>query len=151
MLATAISIVAIALSAVTFGVSYRSSQVAERRARMPVLVFVYTPEGWVLRNVGNGPALNIEVAQLIVHSGQWIFPVRVPPIGRGNERLLKWLGHDNVHGFGAVYEDFLGTDENSPAGQAYTVTSRKDRNTIKLGRHLPTWPTDKSVAQWRTE
>ena len=41
MLATVVSIAAIILSAITFGLSYRASRAAERRARMPVLVFVY--------------------------------------------------------------------------------------------------------------
>ncbi len=56
MLATTVSIAAILLSGVTFGLSYRASRAAERRARIPVLVFVYDgAQGWLLRNVGNGP------------------------------------------------------------------------------------------------
>src|SRR5215469_9212280 len=103
MFATAVSIAAIVLSAVTFGVTYHASQVTERRTRMPVLVFVYSPQGWVLRNVGNGPALNVEVAQQIKsgeEAGRWIRPVRVRKIGKGNDVLLRWLDHDNVHHFG---------------------------------------------------
>jgi hypothetical protein len=154
MLATAVSITAIIISAVTFGLSYRASQTAERRTRIPVLVFMYTPQGWLLRNVGNGPALNIEVAQKIVQgeqAGHWIYPVRVPPIGKDNEILLKWLDHDNQHGLGAVYEDFLGADDDSAAGRVYTATCGKDRNTIKPGRHMRTWPATEIVAQWQTE
>jgi hypothetical protein len=78
MLATTVSIVAILLSGVTFGLSYRASRAAEQRARIPVLVFVYDgAQGWLLRNVGNGPALNIEVAQKVVRgerAGSWINP-----------------------------------------------------------------------------
>jgi hypothetical protein len=153
MLATAISIAAILLSAVTFGLSYRASGAAERRARIPVLVFVYDgPRGWLLRNVGNGPALNIEVAQKVVRgerAGSWINPVRVPPVGRDKEALLSWLGDDSSHGLGAVYEDFLSADEGA-AGRIYTVTCGNDRNAIKPGRHLPEWPESEIVAQWRT-
>ena len=151
MLATAVSIAAIVLSAITFGLSYRASKAAERRARMPVLVFVYDgTQGWLLRNVGNGPALNIEVAQKVVRddrAGSWITPVRVPPVGRDKEILLPWLGDDNLHGLGAVYEDFLSADEGS-GGRAYTMTCGNDRNVIKPGRPLPEWPESTIVAQW---
>jgi hypothetical protein len=152
MLATAVSIAAILLSAVTFGLSYRASRAAERRARIPVLVFVYDGhQGWLLRNVGNGPALNIEVAQKVIRgeqAGSWINPVRVPPIGRDKEILLSWLGGDNPHGLGGVYEDFLSADE-GVAGRTYTVTCGNDRNVIKPGRHLPEWPESEIKAQWR--
>jgi hypothetical protein len=151
MLATAASIAAILLSVVTFGLSYRASRAAERRARIPVLVFVYDgAQGWLLRNVGNGPALNIEVAQKVVRgkqAGSWIKPVRVPPIGRDKEILLSWLG-DTLNGLGGVYEDFLGADE-GVAGRTYTVTCGNDRNVIKPGRHLPEWPESEIVPQWR--
>jgi hypothetical protein len=152
LLATVVSIAAILLSAVTFAFSYRASRAAERRARMPVLVFLYDgAQGWLLRNVGNGPALNIEVAQKIVggeQAGGWINPVRVAPMGRDKEVLLSWLRDDSLHGLGAVYEDFLGADEGA-AGRAYTVTCGNDRNIVKPGRHLPKWPESEIVAQWR--
>ena len=152
MLATAVSIVAILLSGVTFGLSYRASKAAERRARIPVLVFVYdSTRGWLLRNVGNGPALNIEVAQKVVRgeqAGHWVNPVRVPPVGRDKEIPLSWLGHDNLHGLGAVYEDFLSADE-GVGGRVYSVTCGNDRNTIKPGRHLPEWTEADIVAQWK--
>jgi len=125
MLATGVSIAAILLSAVTFGLRYRASRAVDRRARSRVLVFVYDgARGWLFRNVGNGPALNIEVAQKVVRgerAGSWIDPVRVPPLGWDNEMPLSWLGDDGQQGLGAVYEDFLGADEGA-AGRTYTVT-----------------------------
>jgi hypothetical protein len=152
MLATVVSIVAILLSGVTFGLSYRASKAAERRARIPVLVFVYdSAQGWLLRNVGNGPALNIEVAQKVVRgeeAGCWVKPVRVPPVGRDKEILLSWLGHYNLDGLGAVYEDFLSADQGAGA-RAYTVTCGNDRNAIKPGRHLPEWSESEIVPEWR--
>ena len=149
-----ISIAAIIVSSVTFGLSYRASKAAERRLRIPVLVFVYDGlQGWLLRNVGNGPALNIEVAKSVVHSNQlsyWVNPVRVPPIARDKEVVLSWLGHDNLHALGAVYEDFLGADEGT-RGRVYTVTCSSDRNSIAPGRHLPVWPEAEIVASWHSE
>ena len=110
---------------------------------MPVLVFLYDgAQGWLLRNVGNGPALNIEVAQKIIggeQAGDWINPVRVAPMGRDKEVLLSWLRDDSLHGLGAVYEDFLGADEGA-AGRQNPVTCGNDRNIVKPGRHLPKWP-----------
>ena len=48
----------------TFVVNYRASAAAERRGRMPVLVFRQrTASGVVVDNVGNGPAMNIIFAQ----------------------------------------------------------------------------------------
>jgi hypothetical protein len=117
-----------------------------------VLVFVYDGlRGWLLRNVGNGPALNIEVAQGVVHGNQpshWVNPVRVPPIARDKEVVLSWLGHDNLHALGAVYEDFLSADEGT-RGRVYTVTCNSDRNSIVPERHLPVWSEAEIVASWR--
>jgi hypothetical protein len=112
---------------------------------------VYDRQGWLLRNIGNGPALNVEVAQKIIggeKAGTWTNPVRVPPLGRDSEIILSWVGHDNLHGLGAVYEDFLGADEGA-AGRAYTVTCGNDRNTIIPGRHLPEWTGGEITPQWR--
>ncbi|TLP52405.1 hypothetical protein [Microbispora triticiradicis] len=153
MLATALSIAALILSAVTFMLGYRASRATERRSRMPVLVFVYDNEdGWTLRNVGNGPALNIEVAQKVVtgeRPGYWAHPVRIPPLGRDGKIALSWLAHDNLHGLGAVYEDFLGADEGT-SGRVYTVTCGNDRNVVRPGRHLPRWAEKEITAKWRT-
>ncbi|MBC8093046.1 MAG: hypothetical protein H7Y15_14125, partial [Pseudonocardia sp.] len=47
--------------------------------RMPVVVFVWDPAAkiWSLRNIGNGPALNVIIAQ---HDRDgWYNSVRVPP------------------------------------------------------------------------
>jgi hypothetical protein len=38
----------------------------------------------------------------------------------------------NLHGLGAVYEDFLSAEEGAD-GRAYTVTCGNDRNAIKPG------------------
>ena len=60
-----ISVVALVLSATTFGVNLWVGHRAAVRARQPVLVFVDDPAAgcWTLQNIGNGPALNVIVAQ----------------------------------------------------------------------------------------
>ncbi|MFE3258547.1 hypothetical protein [Nocardia sp. NPDC059229] len=152
MVTAILSSAAFALALVSFLLNYRSARASDRRARMPVLVFVYDEEsGWLLKNVGNGPALNVEVAQKIVRgerAGTWVAPVRVPPIARDKQAVLSWLGHDNDHGLGAVYEDFLGVDAGG-LGRTYTVTSGNDRNTVRPGRHLPMWTDSEITAQWK--
>lgn len=95
--------VAIVVSICTFGLSlwfaWRSSIAAKR----PVLVFVYDGRtGWVLRNIGGGPALNVIVAQKCV-GDEWFNPVRVPPFAKDAEFALRWLGHVNTTGLGATY------------------------------------------------
>lgn len=59
MVANTIAAAALILSLVTFWLAQRSARATDRRARIPVLVFVYDDGRWLLRNVGNGPALNI--------------------------------------------------------------------------------------------
>ncbi len=108
MLQTALSLSAIVLSAVTFGLSYRAGQIANRRSRIPVLVFVYDRQrGWLLHNVGNGPALNIMVAARKTHEqpeSEWQPPTRVPPIARDDEFELRWLARSNVAVLAATYQ-----------------------------------------------
>jgi hypothetical protein len=90
MLSVTLAVAALALSLVSFVLTYRAGHAEDRRSRIPVLVFIYDDArgGWALRNVGNGPALNVLVAQKHVKGdrcGQWYRPVRVPPIARDQE------------------------------------------------------------------
>jgi hypothetical protein len=71
---------ALIVSVLTFALNYRHTRRRTALARKPVLVFEYEgTRGWVLRNVGAGPALNVIVAQKRV-GGSWFNPARVPPI-----------------------------------------------------------------------
>jgi hypothetical protein len=82
MLANGLASAALVISLITFVLSYRAATATERRSRLPVLVFVYDGNRWLLRNVGNGPALGILVAQKHMkgsQAGNWYNPVRVPP------------------------------------------------------------------------
>jgi len=111
----------------------------------PALVFVYDRKsGWQLQNIGSGPALSIVVAKkeggLRSKSGQWIQPVRVPPLKKDGSFSLHWMSHDNDHGFGATYEDMW--------GRRYTSTCGRDLNTIRRGHRLPAWPESKITAEW---
>lgn len=152
MISDALSVTALVVSVVTFAMSYRASHRAERRSRIPVLVFVYDPaRGWMLRNVGNGPALNIIVAQQHVtgeRARSWYAPVRVPPLAAEAEFQLNWLGHEGDFGLGAVYEDFLSADEPG-RGRVYTVLCGDDLNSIHPGRVLPELLNREVKAHWK--
>lgn len=97
-----ISVVSVGIAFASFVVNFVLNQRAAVRARKPVLVFVDDPEEgcWVLRNVGNGPSLNVLIAQRA--EGRWFNPVRVPPLGRDSSFPLRWLGRVSNTGLGAA-------------------------------------------------
>jgi hypothetical protein len=136
-----ISTVSVAIALVSFGVNFWLNQRAAVRARKPVLVFVDEPEQacWVLQNVGNGPALNVLIAQRA--QGQWFNPVRVPPCGKDSSFPLRWLGRINVTGLGASYSDF----EN----RRYTSTLGNDSSCFYEGDRLPSWDNAEIKVYWQ--
>jgi hypothetical protein len=147
-----LSIGALILSALTFFLAQRSAGAVERRSRIPVLVFIYDSSGrWLLRNVGNGPALNIVMA--IKESRDdisWQKPTRIPPIGRDGEFQLTWLGDSNVAVMAAYYEDFLTADTQGES-RGYTVRIEHDQNRVVPRRELPRWNLTESMAHWQRE
>lgn len=129
--AIALSSAALLVSVTTFVLNYRYARRNAVLSRKPVLVFEYAGErGWLLRNAGSGPALNIVVAQKRV-GGEWFNPVRIPPLARDGEFLLIWLGHVNTTGLGAIYCD----TENSP----YTSTCGNDLSRTAEGHGFGPW------------
>ena len=130
--ATVIAIVSVAIAGTSFVVNFLIGQRAAVRARKPVLVFVDDPEHqcWVLRNVGNGPALNVLVAQR--QSGQWFNPVLAPPLSKDSAVPLAWLGRVNTTGLGATYSDF--------EDRRYTSTLGGEHSRAYEGSRLPEWP-----------
>lgn len=142
-LASVLSIVAIVISAVSFSLSFWLSLKSARSGIRPVLAFVYNGEsGWHLRNIGNGPALNITVAQKNVERQIWFDPVRVPPLEEESRLPLEWLGHVNDTGLGVVYEDFQ--------GRTYSSTCGNDLTRIFRGRgEIPLWDEEEIGQHWR--
>jgi hypothetical protein len=138
--ATAIAIVSISIALASFVVNYRLTQRAAVRARKPVLVFVDDPseDTWVLRNVGNGPALNVLVAQR--EGGRWFNPVLVPPVGTDSSFPLRWLGRANTSGLGATYADF--------EDRGYTSTLGGERSHTYERNRLPHWDDTEVRRYW---
>ena len=129
--ATVIAITSLALAATSFLVSLWLAHRAAIRVRKPVLVFVDDPDRgcWVLQNVGNGPALNVLVAQR--QAGLWFNPVRAPPLAKDAAFSLGWLGRVTTTGLGATYSDF--------EDRRYTSTLGGERSRTYDGCLLPDW------------
>ena len=101
----------------------------------PVLVFTYgsdsAPElwalgrGWQVRNVGRGPALDVEIAYEAF--GKWVRRVRFNPIAPGAAVPLGWAAGGG-YAWKANYAD--------ASGRPYS-TSHRDWHTEFAARHDP--------------
>jgi hypothetical protein len=150
MLEITLSAAAFFMSALTLGLSYRVWQLGDRRSRIPVLVFLLEPDrGWILRNVGNGPALNIVVARKASHGDStWLDPTGVPPIARDGEVVLDWLvPGSGLAALGATYQDFVGADTSRP-GRTYTAICEYSLSSVRPGRRLPAWTMEQIEPDW---
>lgn len=74
-------------------------------AKRPILVFERIDAGWILKNVGNGPALNVEFAEGDFN-GKWVEPFKLPSISKDGSFQFPKL---TVAGrLGVKYADFNG-------------------------------------------
>lgn len=136
-----LSATAIVVSICTFGLSFWFTWRSSLAAKRPVLVFVYDANtGWVLRNIGGGPALNVVVAQKKV-GGEWFHPVRVPPFGKDAEFALSWLDHMSKTGLGATYTDY--------EDRSYTSTCGNDLSRTFRGTGFGPWPENMVGRHWK--
>ena len=139
-LTTWLSVAALIISGISLAVSYWHNRRSAIVGIEPVLVFVYDRgTGWTLQNVGNGPALNVTVAQKEV-GGEWFNPVRVPPISKDGAFVCRWLGHVNTTGMGVPYTDFEGRPYSSIAGN--------DLSRVFKERKLPVWEEPEIGKHW---
>jgi hypothetical protein len=135
-----LSAIAVVVSLVTFGLTHFHDRRLTVLGRRPVLVFEYDgSRGWILRNVGLGPALNPIVAQKTV-GGDWFNPVRIPPLAVGGEFIPLWLRHVNTTGLGVLYDD---TD-----GLPYSATCGNDRSRVFAGHRFGPWKEDEIGRHW---
>jgi hypothetical protein len=145
MAAILISAIAILVSVVSFLLSYQASQRAERRARMPVLCLFPGDVGWQIRNVGNGPAINIIIAQGrgskqgnrlinlgkgVASSETWLNPIHLRPMSAGDIQSVPWKYQTS--GIGISYTDSLSF--------AYTMKMSEVGSRVMEHVQIPEWP-----------
>ena len=112
----------------SFVLTYRLNKRGSIVGKQPILVFEYDQAaGWKIRNIDNGPALNISI-WLRGKESKWSHEVRVPALSKDREFTLNWVGKLNAWMLGAVYGDF--------EGREYTSVSQHDANTIRSGNKL---------------
>jgi hypothetical protein len=132
---------AIVFSIISFTLSFLQSRKSSITDIRPVIVFTYeSQEGWKIRNVGSGPALNIIVAMSLVHEDEWTMPVRLPALSVNSETALHWIGHLNIRALAAKYTDF----EN----RKYSLTAMDDFTKVHGTDILPSWNSSESTPYW---
>lgn len=130
---------ALLISAIAVVLSYLTAQRSRISGVRPLLVYVFqSGSGWFLRNVGNGPAMDVIVARQDAN-GRWIDPVRMAPLAVGDQSMLtarpRPSGVDIVRR-GASYRDIH--------GRLYCsiLTYETYRIDLQVGSPLPPWPED---------
>jgi len=155
-----IAVVAVAISlvsAVAALLTYQRGIVAERRQRMPALVFGRDDANHsqlVIANVGTGPAMNIVYAQgrgpdpdgqIAIEEGfreTWFNPIHLRPIQPGEKVPISW--EVKRAGLGLRYTDAFG----SP----YVVKASDHGMRIFEGAsHVPDWSLQGMPYLWHVE
>jgi hypothetical protein len=148
------AILALAVSAASFGFNFWFNYVKARIDRQPVLSFVDTGEIWELRNIGNGAALNVIVQKKYVsggRAGMWNEPVQIPDLGKDKKFPLHWLGRINDVGLGATYRDTTGRLYGTRVGNDRNVTAplRTRKRPAELKGLREPSPDARVTAHWR--
>jgi hypothetical protein len=135
-----LSLLALVVSLISLVTSSVLSMRTLRTNIKPVIAVLYDGErGWLINNVGNGPALNIVVCQRDPQH-HWLHPVRVPPLPVHGTFELRWLGHENDHAIGVMYEDLH--------RYKYSSVCANDLTTINDGSIFPKWRENAIGRHW---
>jgi hypothetical protein len=140
-----VSVMAVLVSLISFEVNRRAANAAERHGRMPVLAPQIEKNALVIRNVGNGPALNIVLADatgdlattdlrkirvsLHSHDGNW-----------ENFRHLRPIPPRTEHRYSWVYKGALSLAYTDALGGNYTVLASKYGTKLIDGMAMPYKP-----------
>lgn len=138
-----VSSVALVVSIASFGLSYRLSRDAAITSVRPVLVFQFDVNtGWSVRNVGNGPALDVLVAMRTGDNADWTQPLRIPPLSNDGEfGLQRWAVYADARTLGATYRDIQ--------QRTYSTTCTDDVSVVQVGNALRTWPDSQIGRHWQ--
>ena len=79
---------------------------------------------WVLHNIGNGPALDVVILQLV--DARWTHPLRMPEMAAGGAHIVpaRWAQPD---------PPALGARYHSVSGELYTTITRDDVSRVREG------------------
>lgn len=137
-----VAAVALVVSIGSCAVSYHLARQTVATSVRPVLVFQYDPnDGWTLRNVGNGPALNVLIALKTDDLADWTEPMRIPPLSKdGQFSLQRWAVYWRSRTLGATYSDIQ--------ERVYSTTCTNDLSEIHEGGVLKSWPDSEIRRHW---
>jgi hypothetical protein len=120
-----ISVAALVISLLSLVFTVLYSRRSLRISVAPILIFSRDQQkGWLLENVGNGPALNV-----VVYNGdmkEWEKAVRCYAIANKSNIDLPWVVHPGQ--LGATYEDVIGNQ--------FTSYTKDDLTSIKKGKSI---------------
>ena len=138
-----ISVLALFVSIGSFGLSYNLSRESAVTAIKPVLVFQFDDEnGWSVKNVGNGPALDVIVAMKKDDKTDWSQPMRIPPLARnGTFNLKKWDAYTNARTLGVRYRNIQ--------EKIYSTTCTNDLSKTHESNVLPSWSDKEIKRHWK--
>jgi len=140
-----VSIIAVLVSLISFEINRRAANAAERHGRMPILTPQIEKNALVIRNVGNGPALNIVLADatgiltttdlrktdvsLYAHKDNWESFRHLRPIPPRTEHRYSW-----------TYKGALGLTYTDALGGSYTVLASRYGTKVVDGMAMPYKP-----------
>jgi len=135
-----ISIIALVVAIISTGASVYFSRLNIRTDVFPALVLTYDSDnGWEIRNIGNGPAINIIVSHQEHDSNDWIKPTIIYPIPKDGNLNLSWVGI-NPDKIAVAYSDINGND--------YTSITNDDLTKINKGNQLPSFKDSEIIRIW---
>ncbi len=141
---TIIAILALGVSLVSLIASIWVAWQTHKWAVRPTLVFTFDGvNAWVVRNAGNGPALDVLVAKIPLRRppGDWQEPVRLPSLGKDASFALSWLGATDLEKIGCIYRDV--------SGRMYSSISEREITSVARRRRLPVWREEEIEMWWR--
>ncbi len=126
---------AIVVSIIAITVSYLSARKSRTIGLRPVLVFCFNSgSGWSVKNIGNGPAINI-VFGLLDADDRWISPEGIPPLAVNGEFVFGGFNTQiKILGWGCLYTDI--------SERPYSSIQKGNKTQIATGSLFPDWNCD---------
>src|SRR3984957_5944794 len=133
-----VAVIAVIVSMVSFEVNLRTAKAAERHGRMPVLIPQPLREAEVskirIRNIGNGPALNIVIATGTGElATQDIRHIRLSRRKHGS----MWSGYAHLQPIAAGSGKGVGLSYTDALGKPYTLLTSAYGTKIVDGAAMP--------------